>query len=146
MKFIIWLDPKNIIHHKVCKILIFFVHFIRLCSIMFKFLMCFQVCRRMLCWQNCSSFTGSNLSHVFHVFSSFTTYSTSEGLVSLYPILHMFLRSLGRLWPILQEELADLAFEVWKHCCRDWLLKERRHGACRKGISVLISLTFPESK
>lgn len=45
--------------------------------------------------------------------SSFTTYSTSEDPVSLYPILHMFLHSLGRLWPILQEKLDDLAFEVW---------------------------------
>ena len=51
--------------------------------------------------------------------SSFATYSTSEDLVGLYPILHMFLHSLGRLWPILQEELDDRVFEVWKHCCRD---------------------------
>lgn len=79
-------------------------------------------------------------SHISGFQSSFTRYSTSEGLVSLYPILHMFLHSLGRLWPILQEELADLAFEVWKHCFRHWLLKERRHGACHKGISVLIDL------
>jgi len=38
-------------------------------------------------------------------------------------------------------ELDDLAFELWKRCCRDQLLKERRDSACCTTVSVLIDLS-----
>lgn len=127
MKCIIWIDPKNIIHHKVCKIWKnknSFVLFFHLCSIMFKFLTCFQVCRRILCWRNCSNFTGYSLRHVFQVFRVLSPCTVHLKALSVCIQFYTFLLSLGRPWPILQEELAGLVFEVSKHCCRDWLLKE----------------------
>lgn len=77
---------------------------------------------------------------IFQVFRVLSLCTVHLKALSVCIQFYTFLYSLDRLWPILQAELADLAFEIWKHCCRDWLLKERRHFACCKGFqSSLIS-------
>ena len=64
--------------------------------------MCFQICRRMWCWQNCSSFTGSSLSHVFHVFRVLSLPTVHLKTLSACIQFYIALHSLGRLWPILR--------------------------------------------